>query len=67
MEDIIAIVIIVLILFLAIFYIIRTKKKGQKCIGCPYAKECGKNQGSCCDKNSIKEYYYKQEKENDTL
>ena len=65
MEDIIAIVIIVLILFLAIFYIIRAKKKGQKCIGCPYAKKCNKK--SCLDKESIKEYYYKQKDENDPL
>ncbi len=32
---------IVLIVGLAAFYIIRVKKKGQKCIGCPYAKQCG--------------------------
>ncbi|MBE7011124.1 MAG: FeoB-associated Cys-rich membrane protein [Ruminococcaceae bacterium] len=42
METIFAIIIIVLILFLAVFYIYRAKKCGQKCIGCPYAKECSK-------------------------
>ena len=26
----------------AAFYIVRAKKKGQKCIGCPYSKTCGK-------------------------
>ncbi len=52
MENIIPIIVIVLILGGAIFYLVRAKKKGQKCIGCPYAKQCGKE---TCDCNSKKE------------
>lgn len=44
MIDAIIIIAIVLIVGGASFYLIRAKKRGQKCIGCPYAKECG---GSC--------------------
>lgn len=29
---------------LAVFYVYKAKKKGQKCIGCPYGKQCN---GSC--------------------
>lgn len=45
--DYLLIGLIVFIVGLAVFYIIRAKKKGQKCIGCPYSKSCS----SCsCDK-----------------
>ena len=40
MEEIIAIVIIALIIGLAVFYIIKEKKSGRKCIGCPNSKTC---------------------------
>ena len=45
--DYIAIAAIVVILGLAIFYVVRAKKNGQKCIGCPSAKTCSGNCGSC--------------------
>lgn len=46
MKDIIITVIILIILGLAITYIIRQKKKGVKCIGCPSSGECpNKNKG----------------------
>ena len=52
LPEIIAIIAIVLIVGLALFYVIRAKKKGQKCIGCPYSKTCGslnkKENHSCC-------------------
>lgn len=35
MGDIIALVVTVLIVIGAIVYIVRAKKKGKKCIGCP--------------------------------
>lgn len=63
MEEFIVISIIILIIGGALFYIIRAKKKGQKCIGCPHSKTCNKK--SCFDKDSLKEFYYKQE-EKDT-
>lgn len=43
MENIIVIGLIVVILGLAIVYIVKSKKSGKKCIGCPYAKNCSKN------------------------
>ena len=52
LPEIIAIIAIVLIVGLALFYVIRAKKKGQKCIGCTYSKTCGshnsKDSHSCC-------------------
>ncbi len=41
--DIIIILGIVLIVGGAVAYIIKAKKGGKKCIGCPYAKSCGGN------------------------
>ena len=35
-------IIIALIVFFAVFYIIRSKRKGAHCIGCPYANSCKK-------------------------
>ena len=40
MEDLILIVIILLIVGAAVAYIVKAKKQGVKCIGCPHAKEC---------------------------
>ncbi len=45
MTDIIIIAVIIAIVGAAAFYIYREKKKGAKCIGCPYSKEC--NKGNC--------------------
>ena len=46
--DYIAIAVIALIIGGAIFYIVRAKKRGEKCVGCPYAKQCaGKCSGGC--------------------
>ncbi len=50
MIDAIIIIAIVLIVGGASFYLIRAKKRGQKCIGCPYAKECGSNCSCNCNK-----------------
>ena len=43
MADLILIAVLLLIVGLAALYIIREKKKGRKCIGCPYAKQCSGN------------------------
>ncbi len=54
--NIIVIAIIVAILGGAIFYIIREKKRGTKCIGCPAGKSCSSGTSSsssdcgCCSK-----------------
>ena len=47
MSNFIISVILILIIGLAIGYIVKAKKNGQKCIGCPYAKECSKGTCSC--------------------
>ncbi len=47
MNTVIAILVLLAILSIAIAYIISEKKKGSKCIGCPYAKQCAtKHNGS---------------------
>ena len=47
--DVIAIILIASIVGSAFFYLIKAKKKGQKCIGCPYASSCGKANKSMCN------------------
>ena len=39
-SEIIIVLLITLIIGGALFYVIRSKKKGKKCIGCPYASSC---------------------------
>ena len=46
MGNVIVILILIAILAAIIWYLVRAKKKGEKCIGCPYAKKCGGNCGS---------------------
>lgn len=38
--DYIALAVIALIVGAAVFYIVRAKKRGAKCVGCPYSKQC---------------------------
>ncbi len=42
MENIIIIAVLCLAVAAAVFYIVRAKRKGQKCIGCPYSSKCSK-------------------------
>ncbi len=42
MINFIAILILSGIMFSAIAYIVKQKKKGAKCIGCPYGESCTK-------------------------
>ena len=46
MENINLIVVLAVILGGAGIYIYKAKKKGQKCIGCPHAGKCSRNQCS---------------------
>ncbi len=49
MKDFVVLIIVAVIVVLACLYIYKAKKNGKKCIGCPYADKCGKNeQLSCC-------------------
>lgn len=45
MGNVIVILIIGLILTISITKVIKEKKKGVKCIGCPYNKSCSSNCG----------------------
>ena len=47
LPDIIAIVAIALVIGGAVFYIVRSKRGGKKCIGCPYAGGCPKSSCAC--------------------
>ena len=47
LENILLTVVLVAIIALAAWYVIRAKKRGQKCIGCPSAGSCGKQSCSC--------------------
>lgn len=44
MKDAIIVILIVVITALIIFYLYNAKKRGEACVGCPYAKQCG---GKC--------------------
>ena len=48
MTDLIVGLILLLVLGGAALYIYRAKKKGAKCIGCPYGSTCGKSGGCNC-------------------
>lgn len=52
LTDIIVIAVIALIVGAAVGYIVKAKRKGQKCIGCPYASSCpsGKSGCGCAEK-----------------
>lgn len=39
-ATIIAVLALIIIVGLALRYIIKEKKKGSKCVGCPYAESC---------------------------
>ena len=47
MENAIVIVILAAIVAAIVLYLVKAKKRGEKCIGCPYAKQCG---GKCNNK-----------------
>lgn len=48
MENIIIIVILVSITGSIVWYLRKAKKRGETCIGCPHAKQCGsKCSGGC--------------------
>lgn len=47
MKTVILAVIILAILVFAVAYIVRAKKRGDKCIGCPHARQCGKSSCGC--------------------
>ena len=46
--DVVVILILIAIVAGIVFYLVRAKKRGQTCIGCPYAKQCGGKCGGSC-------------------
>ena len=40
MDTVIIIIILLAIAAAIVGYLVRAKKRGQTCIGCPYAKQC---------------------------
>ena len=53
MENVILICILVLILGGAALYVVKAKKKGRKCIGCPDSSACSGNCESCMGKKGL--------------
>ena len=47
LPEILATVALALVVGGALLYIIRANKKGQKCIGCPYASDCAARAKGC--------------------
>ena len=45
MKNVVAVIFIILVLYFAISYIIKQKRDGIKCIGCPDADKCKNSSG----------------------
>ena len=43
LQTILAVLALALIVTLAVVYVVREKKRGVKCVGCPYAGSCEKH------------------------
>lgn len=57
MENFIIVAVILLIVGGAVAYIIKEKKKGVVCVGCPHAGECAqKSQGGCDCGTNIEQF-----------
>ena len=48
MENVIVVVILLAIVVGIVGFLLRAKKRGETCIGCPYAKQCGGKCGGGC-------------------
>ncbi len=48
MIDLILIVILLCIVGGIVLYLYKAKKRGETCIGCPYARQCAKKCGGKC-------------------
>lgn len=49
--DYIALGLAAIVAVLVIIYLVRQKKKGVKCIGCPHGKSCASCCGGCASNN----------------
>ena len=52
--EIIALAVIALIVGAAVIYIVHSKKKGQKCIGCPNGHNCSEGEYTACSSCSMR-------------
>ena len=52
MIDYIIIAVVACIVGAIVFYLVRAKKRGETCIGCPHAKQCGGKCGGACANHS---------------
>lgn len=50
-DNLIIVLIVALIVGGIAAYLLRAKKRGQHCIGCPYAGKCQKCSGKCSTQN----------------
>lgn len=57
MESIIVILVLLAIVAGIIWYLIRARTRGEKCIGCPYAKQCDSKCNSDCAGLDNKEFH----------
>ncbi len=48
MENLIILVIVAAVVGSIIWYLARAKKRGEACIGCPHARQCGGNCSGGC-------------------
>ena len=53
MENLIIIGILVVVIGLAAAYIYKAKKRGNKCIGCPYSNTCSAKQKDDCNSSKM--------------
>ena len=53
MTDLIVTVVLLIILGGAALYIYKEKKRGEKCIGCPYSKQCSNSNCNCAEKKIL--------------
>ena len=49
--NLIIVAVVLIVLGGVVFYIVREKKKGSKCIGCPHARECAARKNGGCGTN----------------
>ena len=54
MENFIIAVILLAIIVGIVLYLVRQKKKGVKCVGCPHSGKCNGNCGGNCTDNHQK-------------
>lgn len=58
MGNVIVVLILLAIATGIIWYLIRAKKRGEKCVGCPYAKQCSsKCNGGCHSKTEDQQFH----------